>query len=300
MFDRILLPLDGSDLAEAVFPYGEELARRLGSEVILLHVCEPTHKLAHNMHRLYIEKMAELMQQRLKQDCPQGKEARARAEHLFGDFSQSICQYVEKNGIGLVIMVAHGFTSLKVRVMGSIIDKVFRLVRCPTLLIQTGNTRQVEERKGLIRRILLPLDGSDNSEVALPIVAELAVKLKAKVTLFRMAPRAYYAESKHDIVGEVGIYDAELDMAEQERAHLYLHNIEEELRQRGIEVTHSVVLGTDPAQEISKAGKKANANLVVMATRGRSPITRWAPGSIAHKLLNVGDSPLLIVRQVAG
>ena len=149
MLERILLPLDGSDLAEAVVPYGEELARKLGSEVILLHVCPPGHKLAHNMHRLYLKKMAELMQERLKNG------AKVRTQHLLGDFTKVICDYIEKNDIGLLIMVAHGFTSLKVRLMGSIVDRIFRLVSCPTLLIRAGDGIQVK-KKELIGRILLP------------------------------------------------------------------------------------------------------------------------------------------------
>ena len=299
MLDRVLLPLDGSDLAEAVVPYGAELARKLGSEVILLHVCEPDHKLAHNMHRLYLEKMAELMQQRLKKGPAEGKGGRVRTEHLFGDFTEEICNYIEKNDIGLLVMIAHGFTSLKVRIVGSIVDKIFRLVRCPTLLIRTGDGRQVKEKTEPIGRILLSLDGSKNSEIAIPIAQELALKLKAKVSLFRMAKKAFYTSSKDDIVGDIGIDDREIDKAEQEDSQAYLKSIEEKLRQQGIDTTSSVTLGDDPAKEITAAGREAKADLVVMATRGRSPVTAWAPGSIAHKLLSTADLPLLIVRKAA-
>ena len=81
MFNRVLLPLDGSDLAEAVFPYAEELARKLGSEIVLFHVCESSHKLALNMHRLYLEKSAELLRQRLDL-CDKGKKAKVRTEFV--------------------------------------------------------------------------------------------------------------------------------------------------------------------------------------------------------------------------
>ncbi len=292
MLERILLPLDGSDLAEAVIPYGEELARKLGSEVILLHVCPPDHKLAHNMHRLYLEKMAELMQERLKNG------AKVRSQHLFGDFAKVICDYIEKNDIGLLIMVAHGFTSLKVRLMGSIVDRIFRLVSCPTLLIRAGDGIQAK-KKELIGRILLPLDGSKNSEVAIATAQELALKLKVEVSLYRMAKKAYYAPSKEDIVGDRGIDDEVIDRAEKERTQAYLKGIEDRLKQQGIDTASSVTLGDDPAKEITAAGREADADLVVMATRGRSPITAWAPGSIAHKLLASGDLPLLIVRKAA-
>ena len=297
MLKKILLPLDGSNLAEAVIPYGDELASKLGSEVTLLHVCEPTqpHQLAHNMHLLYLQKTAELMQERLKKASSAGTEPKVRAEQLFGDFTKSLCDYVDKNGIELLIMVAHGFTSLKVRLMGSIVDKIFRLVSCPTLLVRTNSDRRARGKKELLSRLLLPLDGSKHSELALPFAQELALKLKAELSLFKMAKKTHHARSKDDIIGEVGIDDDKLDAAELKRTEKYLKGIEKRLTQQGIKTTTSVSLGDDPAQAITTASTEADADLVVMATRGRSPITAWVPGSIAHKLLNTGDLPLLMV-----
>lgn len=297
MFDRILLPLDGSNLAEEAIPYGEELARKLGSEVILLHVCPPDHKLAHNMHRLYLEKMAELIQERLNKALPKGKEAKVRAEHPLGNFAEEIRDCMDKNDIGLVIMTAHGASSLRVRILGSRVDKIFRLVSCPTLLIRTVDIGRKKKDRELIGRILLPLDGSENSELALPVAQELALKLKAKLNLFRMAQKAHYTPSKDDMVGDMGLDDEEVSAAELERAQAYLKGIEEKLKQQGVDTSSSVALGDDPAKEITAAGREADADLKVMATRGRSPITAWAPGSIAHQLLNAGDLPLLIVRK---
>lgn len=276
MLDKILLPLDGSDAAEDVFPYGEELARRLGSEIILFHACVPEYRLARNMHRLYLEKTAELMQERLKKDLPQGKESQVRAEYVFGDFAKSICSYVAANDIGLVIMAAYGFTSARIRKTGSVADKIFRLLRCPTLLIRAENVQRARDRKKLISHILLPLDGSHDSEVALPIAQELALKLEATITLFRMTG------------------------AEPGHARGYLEDIARKLRQQGVAATGMVTSGDDRAKAITGAVKKADADLVIMATRGRSPTAAWAPGSIAHKLLNMGGLPLLIVSKAGG
>lgn len=299
MFERILLPLDGSDLAEEVLPYGEELARKMGSEVILLHVCEKSHKLAHNMHRLYLEKTAELMQQRLKEDSAKDKAPPVRAVQLFGNFTRSTRDYATANDIGLVIMVAHGFTSLKAKIMGSIVDKVFRLLKCPSLLVQPGGAQRAGDKKELISRLLLPLDSSEHSEIALPVVEELAGKLKAHVSLFTMAKRAHLFTSKDDIIGDAGANDDRLDAAEQTRLRDYLEGIEKKLKRQGLSVSSQVTLGDDQAQAITQASQETNADLVVMATRGRSPITAWVPGSIAHKLLNKGNLPLLIVSQAA-
>ena len=214
MFKKILLPLDGSDLAEEVIPYGEELAAKLGSEVILFHVCDESHQLAHSMHRHYLARMAELTQERLSKTLTESAAAKASAVQLFGDFHQNINDYCTANDVSLVIMVAHGFTSLKVMLIGSIVDKVFRLLNCPCLLVQTGDARRKGARKELFKRILLPLDGSEHSEIAIPAVRELGLKLETEVVLFTMAKMSHMLTSKDDIIGEAGLSDELANAAE--------------------------------------------------------------------------------------
>ena len=71
----------------------------------------------------------------------------------------------------------------------------------------------------------------------------------------------------------------------------YLQSIEDEIRKAGVEVNHTSYLGIDAAYEILEMEKKIQADLVVMATRGRSPVARWAFGSVAEKVLREGDRP---------
>lgn len=294
MFKKVLLPLDGSDLAEAVLPYGEELARKLGGELILLHVCEPSHQLACTMHSRYMEKTAEIVQARL--DKSGGKKAKVRAEVIKGDFTKEICNYIDENEIRLLVMVAHGFTSLKAKLMGSITDKVFRLVSCPTLLVRTEVLPPAEEKK-LIKRIILPLDGTDNDDTSIPYAIELARGINAEVALYRMAPRAHYVAAKDDVIADIGLADERVSVLKQQDAEDYLKEIEKRFSKEGLKTSTTVSLGDDPAKAITEAGKKLGANLVVMASRGHTPVASWASGSIAHKLLSTGDLPLIIIKQ---
>ena len=66
MFERILLPLDGSEVAEIALPYGRELARKLDSELILFHVCGPEHHQQEHMHKVYLNSLAETLRRNLK------------------------------------------------------------------------------------------------------------------------------------------------------------------------------------------------------------------------------------------
>jgi nucleotide-binding universal stress UspA family protein len=296
MFNRVLLPLDGSDLAEAVYPYAEELARKMSSELILFHVCETSHKLALNMHRLYLDKSAELLRQRLDLS-DKGKKAKIRTVFVHGDFTEETCRFIDENKVDLLMMVAHGFTSLKVKIMGSIIDKVFRLVKCPVMLIRTDGGQPAVETKELISRILLPLDGTENSEASIPYAEALAKGLAAEISLYSMVRKAHYSASKGDMVGDVGLGDSELDAAKGKQTIAYLEGIENNIQKKKICVSSCTTLGNDPAMAIIDASRDTDADLVLMTTRGRSGITAWAPGSIAHKLLQTGDLPLLLVRK---
>ena len=294
MFEKILLPLDGSELAEVVLPYGEELATRLGSEVILFHVCRPENKQFCHMNQVYLDGMAEAVRRRMMKRRAKSREVKVKSEVLLGEPVETICDYVEKNDIGLMIMGASGASGFKLWRLGSITDKVFRTVPIPAMLIRA---QKAKGRKKLFNRILLPLDGSDASKAALPVAEELATKLKASVTLFRMARRTYIYGQYGEGEPMATIDYTKLDAVEEKLARDYLINTEKELRQKDIAVTHNVVFATDPANEIIELGKRVNADLVVMSTRGRSPIGRWVFGSTAEKVLRQGEIPLILVRR---
>ena len=286
MIKKVLLPLDGSDAAEEVIPYGEELAKNLGAEVILFHTCVPEYNLACNMHRLYLEKTAELLQERLDK-ATSGNAAKVRAEYVRGRFADSLTDYVAAKDIDLVVMAAHGFTSIRVRKTGSVADQIFRLLQCPSLLIRNGDGERRGKKK-LMNRILVPLDGSKPGEAALPMVTEMANQLKAEVCLFSMATKTFLSDE---------VEDTKANNANKKHTADYLAKVEAGFKKEGIIVSINNELGTDVAVAIEEAVETFSSDLVVMATRGRSPNTAWAPGSIAHKMLNTGDFPLLIVNK---
>jgi nucleotide-binding universal stress UspA family protein len=141
------------------------------------------------------------------------------------------------------------------------------------MLIRTCGPYQISDKEKVIGRILLPLDGSKDSEKAIPIVQDLAQQLKTDVILFMMVQNS----------------------VQEKKAKEYLKGIGSALEQLGINVKWRIGIGEDKAKEINEAGKEVLADLVVMATLGRSLNDTWAPKSVARKLLNTGNRPLLIV-----
>ncbi len=294
MFERILLPLDGSRLAEAAIPYGAELAARLGSELILFHVCAREHQPFQSMHQLYLTEAVKGLERYMEKRFPRCEDWAVRSETVVGEAADAICEYAEKNNIRLIVMAAHGGSGLKYWAVGSVADKVVRAIDIPMLLIRVKEGRTIEGKKRLINRVLLPLDGSDTSEIAVPYAGELAERLKASITLYQMAEERFFPS---DFDGSAPLATNPVLAAEEKRVRAYLTGIERILRQKGIPVTHRVTQGVDAAAEILEQGEKTKADLVVMASRGRSKIVRWVFGSVAHKILFEGDSPLLLVRK---
>ncbi len=296
MFEKILVPLDGSELAEVTLPYVEELAGRLNSEVVLLHSCQPEHRQFQHMHEIYINDMAEQVGSRIKKHWTKST-ATVRAQTITAnEASESICNYVQEKSMGLVVMATHGASGFKTWALGSVVDKVCRSISVPTLLIRANASKSVEKSK-LFNRILLTLDGSEASKTAMPFALELATRLKASIVLFQMVRSSYMYAGADGMTPGMGVDYARIDAMEEKRVHGYMAGVASEIREKGIPVTYQVAVGIDAAQGILDVGHKSNTDLVVMASRGNSGITRWVLGSVAEKVLREGDLPLLLVRE---
>ncbi len=299
MFQRILLPLDGSELSEMTIPYGEELASKLGSEVILYHVHGHEHSNQEHMHQIYLERVAEIMQRNVRNGQPNGPELKVTTKVEAGEPTENICNLVDKNKVDLIIMTAVNASGLKVgKMLGSVTDHVCQTVPIPVMLIRTQNLQQTERQGRLINRLLIPLDGSSLSKLALPVGEELAAKLDVGLTIFQMATTI---RPFGDISGSGSYIDyTKLNEDEERRVGSEMIVLEEELKDKGLNITHIVTAGSDAANEIIELCEKNNIDLVIMSTHGRSGLGRWVYGNVAEKVLRHGETPLLLVHARVG
>ncbi|MEK7353539.1 MAG: universal stress protein [Chloroflexota bacterium] len=300
MFKRILLPLDGSELAEITLPYGEELARRLGSEVILLHVRGQERQQEYeHIHQVYLDRLAETVKANINSGQPKAKQVKVTTKVESGEPSESICRLVDENDVDLIIMTAVSTSGLKIgKMLGSVTDHVCRTVPKPVMLIRPPGAKQTKGKEHLINHILITLDGSELSKLALPVAEELASKLKVSATLFRMANMIRL----YDDGSESGTFIdyTKLNETEKKRVDAEMIILEREIKKKGIDVNHVVTSGFDAAEDIIETAKKAAADLMVMSTHGRSGLSRWAFGSVAEKILRQGEIPLVLVNAKAG
>lgn len=147
MYEKILVPLDGSALAEEAIPHAEDIARRMGSEIVLLRVSSPVQTtiasdgtavmadyLENEVRQVEVELTAYLSRvaARLRHA---GVEACTAVK--FGDAAEQIVDYAEAHGVGLIAMSTHGRTGLSRWVYGSVASRVLQAAAVPVLLIRS-------------------------------------------------------------------------------------------------------------------------------------------------------------------
>jgi len=292
MWEKILVPLDGSNLAELALAYAEELSGAFGSELVLLYVSEPKESQYRHMHRLYMEEVAKKVGERLK------KRARVKAVVLRGEPAEQIISYAEKNKVGVIIMASHGRSGIMAWATGSVASKVLEAAKVSVLLIRAGKPPKKASRKKLLERILLPLDGSKLGEAAVPYVKELREKLGAELILFCVVEAGQHI---HTVGGlDYILYpEPEMELFKAE-ARGYLERLYRRLKGGKGAVQVELGVGDDVAGEIIRFAKKAKASLIAISSHGHSGIEKWVFGSVASKIIHASKIPVLLVRSSGG
>ena len=291
MWKKILVPLDGSDLAELALPYAEELANAFKSEIILLNVSDPADTHHRHMHELYMKEVADRVKERIKKVSPVVVSGKA-ADEIIG--------YAEKNDVGLIIITSHGHSGIMSWATGSIASKLLQATAVPMLLVRAVKTRRKVQRpvllnRILLNRILLPLDGSEAGEAAVEYIGELMSRLESEVILLG-------AVSSGQHIRTVGGLDyihypqEQLEIFKKE-AQEYMDGVYRRLKRRKGTVKVAVKVGADDiGQEIIKFAEKESVNLIAISSHGHSGIEKWVFGSIANKVVQGSKAPVLLVK----
>lgn len=287
MYERILVPLDGSNLAELAIPYAEELARLFDSDITLLCVCEQSQY--RHMHQLYLDKTAQLIRDRIRERNPV---ATVKTAVVDGNPAEGIITYAAENAATLITMGTHGRSGIVPWALGSTASKVLHRTNTPVLLVRAGEAAVKPARKDMFSRILAPLDGSEAGRAALPHAAAIADGLGTDLILFQaVAP----GQHVHTVGGlDYVAFPRELLDSMKEHATKYLQTVARELGATHARVKVEVTVG-DAAQEIIRFAGESGASLVAMSTHGHSEVRHWFFGSTTHKVLHGGKTPVLLV-----
>ncbi len=299
MYDRILVPLDGSEIAEQVLPYVKLLARPGKSPITLLRVIEPipydliavavrvpvdevNADIQANAQKYLEERAAHLREE----DLP------ASVKVLSGPAATCIVEEGAREPGTLIAMSTHGRSGIARWAFGSVTDKVIQTANDPLLIIRPSEG-PAPGSEVAIDNVIVPLDGSELAEQILPHVTYLAKSLDLSVILLRVTPSAgdYYRFMDYPIPE----YD---DLPEQMDAEAlnYLENQGKWLRQHGVSRVEERLSHGPPAIAVTDFAREMSNNLVAMTTHGRSGVGRWILGSVADRVIRHSGGPVLVIR----
>jgi nucleotide-binding universal stress UspA family protein len=295
-FNNILVPLDGSELAEEAISVAGALARRSGGDLRLVAVEQPLPALAvpgeapetavdveleaRAQATRYLDSIADAIRR--------VEGGRVESVVLDGDIAPALQSYAAEHGIDLVVMTTRGRGGISRWVTGSVADQLLRRTTVPVLLLHPSELPQPTE----FRRILIALDGEIEDEVLEPAIALGSLYPGTQYTLTQAVEPAI------PIITPLAAYPAHLGPDHTERlltaARQYLAGVCGKLEARGIKATYRVLVGRGVPDQILELGRALGANCIVVGTHRRRGAERVALGSVADRIVRGAEVPVLI------
>jgi len=300
METRILVPLDGSRLAEQSVSCAMTLGRGLPAELVLFRAVSIPSDVQEALDKAGLK--AGPLMERLETDANEYLDAMSHLlpktglsfSHVVrqGLAADAILDFLEQSDIQLIVMATHGYTGIKRWTHGSVAERVLQSASVPVLLVRAkeGVSNGPPEASPC-RRILVPLDGSKVAEQVLPAVTPIARALGCEMTLFQV-PIIYASGS---LIGDWYLpLQGSFETSDQD-ARDYLERLATDLREQGIKASTATWAGA-VAESIVDYAEVNDIDLIAMCTHGRTGIARWAFGSVADRVLRAGGVPILLVR----
>lgn len=291
----LIVPLDGSKLAEGALPYALALSRATGARLVLVAVAEPPSdelrdhypELARETAGLARARLAEyLLRMRREIDGARVLDTRL----CDGDPASEILKTADELHARYVVLSTHGRSGLSRWSYGSVASQILHSSTVPMLVVGPHVLEQ-SKRDAEFNHIMVPLDGRPLSETALPFARELAIALGPRVSLVEVLSLplqvSEYALTPSDL--------PEVERGLEVAAAARLHHRRAELQRISVDVH---VLHGPAAEVLMSFVSRESVDLVVMATHARTGLVRALLGSVADRMLQAA-APVLLVRPSA-
>ena len=295
MFRRLLVPLDGSPMAEAVFPAVRCLAETLTATAVLMHAVErKTPASIHGVPHLTTPERAEtyLADAAKRIGVAASRMERHVHENQIDDVAPSIVDHTEELGIDLIVMCTHGSGGVRHGLFGTVAERVIALGTTPVLLVPMPHD---DARPFSCKRLLVPLDGNTDHEQGLSAVKALGAREGTEVLLLMVIPTWGSLKQESLITSRMmPATTAELLEASLAAAPDYLEEKKHELAVLGCEVSASAVRG-DPLRTLLVATNQFQADLMLLGTHGMTHTAAFWSGSLTPQLVHRSRIPTLLV-----
>ncbi len=295
MFKKIIVPLDGSEIAEAILPFVEEIAKHTGAEIVLVTAVQ----------QVGVWDAALTLQVLDREDASAvaylGEQAKKlagkqRSRVVRGDAAEAILHAAEEESADLIAISTHGRSGLARWLFGSTATKLLEAATLPVLFLRPKTGEDKGAPGPVVRKILVPLDGSDTATSILPAAEEFAKAMGASLVLFHsVVPIAAYPGFEMQSGAAATVLE---EM--QAQARQILTRALEDAKSRGVEATMVVALDT-PVNGILRAADDQKVDLIAIGTHGHGGIGRAVLGSVADGVVRrSADVPCLVIRATEG
>jgi nucleotide-binding universal stress UspA family protein len=311
MIRSILVPLDGSAFGEHALPLALSVARRAGAALQLVHVHVPPAPLYSEglvpYEKVWDAKFVEQSRKYLDDASRRlaGVSTSVRVEPVLmeGAVPEAVLERVKSTAVDLVVMTTHGRGALARAWLGSIADELVRRLTIPLLLVRPNEAAVNLKAEPVLRRLLVPLDGSELAERILEPAVALGTLMDAEYRLLRIVKPVVFGGYTPIEPGMGSMIDPtlvkELDNLhkdEERRAQAYLDQVAERLRGRSLRVQTHVVTADQVAAGILTEAQGTRTDAIALETHGRRGLPRLFLGSVADKVLRGAHVPILLQR----
>jgi nucleotide-binding universal stress UspA family protein len=226
----------------------------------------------------------------LAAECRAASKATISVDLHTGPVADVLQGYARRNEIDLIVISTHGRSGLSRLSLGSVTDSLIRHTTIPVLVVKPSTSYLNPQVSRAFKRIVVPLDGSALAEQVLPRVVALAKLEEAEITLLNvLVPHSY---SQKEIVDpNLPWWDKDISTAQA-----YLFRIAGNLRRSGVTVTTDIVISENVAGAIGDFASRETADLIAIATHGRSGVARLLRGSVADAIMHSGRMSMLVFK----
>jgi nucleotide-binding universal stress UspA family protein len=289
IYNRVLVPLDGSVPAEFAIRFAADLASKHDAELVLLYLEYLPLKIgdtgADSPNGDKAEQIETYLDDLRKEALGMG--VRVQAQRVESrDLAETLFTFIEAERISAVVMSTQGRAGMMRWLFSSSVEQALNSMPVPIMLVRP-----------IYRRIVVPLDGSKWSESAIPRAAELARVHDAEIVLLHV-----YQSSGGDYADQWALAGQQ-QIANQahEEIHEQLVSLRNRLRQEGLRAREVIIRGANPAQTICEFVESENGiSMIVMTTHGRTGLSRWLVGSVAQDVIKTTRAPVRLVQPERG
>jgi nucleotide-binding universal stress UspA family protein len=281
MYQRLLVPLDGTPTAAVALPPARTLAKAFGAELRLLHVTRAESVTADSTTLTKAQNYLTRIAQELTQSG-----LRVQTTVSQGDPVDCIVRDAGATGADLIVMATHGRGGLQRVVLGSVAQGVLTHSPMPVVLLRPGGRRM-----NRVKTVLVPVDGTPGASTALSVAAPLVRATGARLVLVQVVPPGaeFYVEGGTLI--EVGS-----EAAVRAAAQHCVEDMARRLNRADLKADGRALVG-HPAEEIVKTADSVGADLILMTTHGLTGPARTVLGSIADEVLRTAHVPVFLIQQ---